>query len=483
MSVAAAPVPRRHRTAAIRPLVQGALVAMAAALAGTAGQAQTVSGPSRSGNPVPGALSFDDARARLDTVSDALGAADAAVANRRALSRATGHLRWPELSIEARELRYQKTLDLPVGTLGPVADAFHLPPSLRFEQRQWRLRPMLTAAVPLYTGGRIGAAQQAATAATRQADAEREAASSSLTVELVQAYFGQQLAERALAVRRDVRDGLQQHLTHAQALEQQGFATRAQRLQAVVARDQAEREYVRAASDLATARSALASLLHSDTDLAAATPLFVISQPLDGVDAFRRDALARHPQLARLRAVGDQARADLRVQRAQLLPELYAFGQYDLYRQNALLTDADWTVGLGLRFQLLSGSGRLDRVSAAREEAAQVDASLRDVARRIELGVTRAYNDLDAARSRFLLLESEIAQAEENVRLQELSFREGEATSLDVIDARLALGKARIDRAQAAYEFDLTLAQLLELAGETGRYGEYIRRADKVVDP
>lgn len=483
MSATGALALRRPCTASIRAIVQGALVVVAAALGRSVGHAQTVSGQPRSGDPVPGALSFDEARARLDTVSDALSAANAAAANRRDLARATRHLRWPELSIEARELRYQKTLDLPVGTLGPVADAFHLPPELTFVRKQWRLRPMLTAAVPVFTGGRIGAAQQASAAAARQADAERDAASSSLTVQLVQAYFGQQLAERALAVRRDVRDGLRQHLAHAEALERQGFATRAQRLQAVVARDQAEREYVRAASDLATARSALASLLHGDASLAAATPLFVISQPLEGVEAFRRDALARHPQLARLRAAGDQARAGVRGQRAQLLPELYAFGQYDLYRDNALLTEADWTFGAGLRFPLITGSGRLDRLSAAREQEAQADASLREAARQIELGVTRAYNDLDAARGNFLLLESAIAQAEENVRLQELSFREGEATSLDVIDARLALGKARIDRAQAAYEFDLTLAQLLELAGQTNRYGEYIRRADRVVEP
>jgi outer membrane protein TolC len=283
-------------------------------------------------------------------------------------------------------------------------------------------------------------------------------------------------------VRRDVRDGLQEHLTHAEALEAKGFATRAQRLQAVVARDQAERELVRATNDLTTARTALASLLHSDDTVDPATPLFVICAPLAPVESFQRDALAHHPQLDRLRAVGDQARADVRVQRARLLPELYAFGQYDLYRTDALLTDADWAFGAGLRFQLFTGSGRVDHVSAAREQAAQVDAALRDLARRLEVGVARAYDDLETSRSQYLLLESTIAHAEENVRLQELSFREGEATSLDVIDARVSLGRARIERAQAAFQFDLTLAQLLELAGQADRYGEYVRRADKVVD-
>ena len=69
------------------------------------------------------------------------------------------------------------------------------------------------------------------------------------------------------------------------------------------------------------------------------------------------------------------------------------------------------------------------------------------------------------------------------MRLQDLSFREGEATSLDVIDARLSLGRARIARAEAAYQFDVRLAQLLELTAQTDRYADYARNADKVLEP
>jgi len=69
------------------------------------------------------------------------------------------------------------------------------------------------------------------------------------------------------------------------------------------------------------------------------------------------------------------------------------------------------------------------------------------------------------------------------VRLQDLSFREGQATSLDVIDARLGLSRAQIDRSQSAYQFDLALAQLLELSGQAERYAEYLHRADRVIEP
>ncbi len=108
-----------------------------------------------------------------------------------------------------------------------MGEAFGIESPLRFQERDRRLRPVLTTVLPLYTGGQIPAAQAAAAAALRGADAERAQQSQKLTSQLVQAYFGQGLAEQALSVRREVRDGMRQHLAHAESLEREGFATRA----------------------------------------------------------------------------------------------------------------------------------------------------------------------------------------------------------------------------------------------------------------
>jgi outer membrane protein TolC len=418
--------------------------------------------------PTNPSLSFDEADIRLHGVSDALAAADANVRNKDALRRATRGLRLPDLVIDSRELRFQKSLEL-----GP----------LQSTQADWRFRPLASLTMPVYTGGRISAAQDAAVASVRQADAEREIVSHSLTVQLVQLYFGVQLADRAAVVRAEVLAGLQQHLDETLALERQGFATNAQRLQAVVSRDQAQREHQRAVNDLATARTALAILLHRDDAIMPTTGLFVIGTPVGSMEAFQREALSRHPQLARLAAVRDQSAEAVRAQQAALKPQAFLFGQYDLFRHDALLTDSDWGFGIGVQYLLFTGNGRRDKVVAAREQQDQASAAIRDVATQLETAVAKAWNDLETARQSFLLLESTIAQAEENVRLQDLSFREGQATSLDVIDARLGLGRARIERAQSAYQFDLTLAQLLDLSGQSERYPQYIRRADRRIEP
>ncbi|MCD7098239.1 TolC family protein [Stenotrophomonas sp. MMGLT7] len=427
------------------------------------------------------ALTYAQASERLQQVSDALAAADAGVRNKQDLQDATRYLRLPEITGEVRRLQFQKTLTIPLGSLAPVAEAFGIESPLEFIERDWRTRPVVTATLPLYTGGLIPAAQGAAEAATRQASAERESQRQSLAVQLVQAYFGQQLAEQALQVRREVRDGLQRHLDDAGKLEREGFATRAQRLQATVARDKAERDYQKALNDLSTLQSALSTLLRSGGEVQALTPLFVATAPVGSQAEFEQAALGRHPQIEKLRAMAAQAEQGVRVQQAKFKPQVYLFGQYDFRRRDELIADPDWAFGIGLRYTFLSPSMRPLQLSAARAQLDQAQAGIGEAENQVALGVRRAWNELDTARRQFGLLDSSIAQAEENLRLQELSFREGQATSLDVIDARLALGGARIERAQAAYQYDVALAQLLEMSGQMDRFDEFRLRADKVL--
>src|SRR5690554_7914635 len=71
------------------------------------------------------------------------------------------------------------------------------------------------------------------------------------------------MAEQVLLVRSDVRAGLQQHYQRASRLEEEGFATKAQKLQAKVALDDAEREYRKAQNELQGAQAALSGILHS----------------------------------------------------------------------------------------------------------------------------------------------------------------------------------------------------------------------------
>jgi len=132
---------------------------------------------------------------------------------------------------------------------------------------------------------------------------------------------------------------------------------------------------------------------------------------------------------------------------------------------------------------LFSREDRANTVSAARETLKQVDSLEKETRNNIDTGVETAYQKVAQAREQFQLLESTLALARENLRLRERGFDEGQATSLDVNDARNALARAETARALAAYEFVVSLAQLLEASGRANTLSEYIQQADVQLRP
>ena len=428
----------------------------------------------------PLVLDFVGAHERLLSVSDSMRALHARAEGQEELVEASRRLRLPDVSGELQRVEIKKTLELSLGSLAPVAADYGIESPLRFVDQQWHTRPTISAVLPLYSGGAIPAQQQLARSALKQAGAEVELQQQSLLPDLVQVYYGQQLAQQVLEVRSEALKGLNQHLINTQKLEASGFATKAQRLQAEVAKDHAERDYQKATNDLAAVQASLALLLRSDQNVVATSGLFVNRNALRPVEDFVADALANHPQIARLKAVVEQSQAGVRLQQSKLKPQIYAFGQYDLHRSDALLTQPDWAFGVALKYTFLSGAGRLHQVAAAKAQQGEAEASLAEARNQISIGVNRAFNDVDTARHQFLLLESSIARAEENLRLQSLSFQNGQSTSLDVIDARVSLAAAKVDRARAAYDYDVALSRLLQITGQSARFPEFIANAEEV---
>ncbi|QLG96743.1 TolC family protein (plasmid) [Pseudomonas yamanorum] len=426
-----------------------------------------------------GPLDYMGAQLRLLEQSDAIKASTAQVRNRQDLEDASHSLRLPDVSLQARYMRFQKSLNLPLSSLPPGVADYGINSPSHLGERDWRMRPLINASLPLYTGGKIPAAQGAAAAGRRQAEANREGQINDQLMQLAQAYFSQPLAQQTTAVRWQALEGLEQHLANAKKLEQDGMATHAQRLQAQVARDQAQRDYEQARADFDTVQQVLAYLLRSPTIIETRDPLFVHSQPIESLEMYQRAALRLQPQLVSIQAQGDAAREGVNAAKAELTPDFYLFGQYDMKRSDAMLTDPDWVVGVGMEYKLFSGQNRPKRISAAQAQVDEVDAGLQEARTQVMMGVTRAWNQLGSARKQFMLLASSLAESEENLRLQTLSFREGQSTSLDVIDAQLGLARARIERIQAAYQYDTALAELLHISGQSARFSDYQQLADQ----
>ncbi|WP_165488596.1 MULTISPECIES: TolC family protein [Dyella] len=438
-------------------------------------------------------LTYADASSRLDTVSDAIKAADAFRDSRADTAASLDSLNLPTVSLAVQAFRYQKTLDsasLPalndVTANGkpippPIQDFFGSLPDVKFSYTQDVLRPVVSALWPVYTGGKITSAQEGARAMQRQAEALAEHAHDAERVKLATLYFGQALAEQMQTVRCQVRDGMEQHLKNAQAMERQGMATRAQRMQVEVARDASLRGCQAAARTFESARIALSNLLRTEQTLTLASPLFLITTPLDTKQAYVERADNRNAQVRSLDAASDAAAQVERAARSQWKPTVVLLGEYNLKRSDQLVIDPDWIVGIGVRYELLSNVDRQRSISAARRAREAAQDATHEARTQVRTAVATAYEMLMGAREQYELLQSSEALARENVRIQALAFREGQGTATEMIDAENLLAAALVERAAAAYNFDVTLAQLLDATGQMDQYPALMRGADKVL--
>ena len=94
------PVLRRAGTSSTRR----APLRIAAAVIVVAGLSAAMRAAAQDAATLP--LTFEEASARLETVSDGLAAADANVGSKRDLAEATGSLRLPDVSLDVREIKY-----------------------------------------------------------------------------------------------------------------------------------------------------------------------------------------------------------------------------------------------------------------------------------------------------------------------------------------------------------------------------------------
>jgi outer membrane protein TolC len=140
-------------------------------------------------------------------------------------------------------------------------------------------------------------------------------------------------------------------------------------------------------------------------------------------------------------------------------------------------TDPKWIVGVGARWELFDGFGRVNRLRAARhlEEAVgfEHDRAKDEVATLVQ----QRYDEYESALEQYQSLETTVALAQESLRSERKAYEAAVGTSLDVIDAELSLSRAQVDRLNALYDLDLALARLLEASGQSDRFLEYLDRA------
>lgn len=331
--------------------------------------------------------------------------------------------------------------------------------------------------VPLWMGGKINAANRAARINEQTARSQGIQQRNALVSELVERYYGLALARQVVVVRQQVVDGVRKHLEDAAALEAQGMISRSEKLYVEFKMSEAERDLQNAQSQVETIAAALNSTIGQTDDYQPVTAMFILER-IEPLDHFRTLAAERNPLLDQVDQKRRLTYEGVRAQRSSFLPQVVAMGGMSFYDYQVSKVLPRWAVGVGVNFKLFDGLNREYKYSAAKQTVRRVEALQDKAGNDISVLVEKLYNQMENYRTQMASIEASLAFAEEYLKTKNAAFLEGMSSSTDLIDAELNLAKVKTERIEAAYRYDVSLAQLLEAAGISDEFTAYMRRQD-----
>lgn len=439
-------------------------------------------------------LSFSQAWSVLQENNDGLAAAYANQEKSMHMVEAAEDLYWPEIGISADYTKLDDEVSISPSDLfdsmprGDVLQKFlnvlgkidKIPASQINDAftseitKDYVVISSLTAVWPVFTGGRIGAAQDIAVNQLAEAKYLSRVKKQALFEQLVKVYFGVVLSKQVLAARTEAEKGLFKHFDNSKKLQKEGQIAKVERLKAEASYDKARVEKNKAKRELEIAQVALNHLLKEKRDINPNSVLFT-NNTLPSMAEITTETLKNHPGLGVLDSKRKQAQGLVDVKKGEYLPEVFLFGNYNLYEQDTLAADLapDWMVGVGVKIPITTRNGRSGKLKAAKTSIIQLDHLTAQAIQDLKLLVEKTWLEANTALEEYNGLQSSLALAHENIRMRDIAFTQGLSTSLEVIDAKLFLVSVKIQRQAAAYQYVLSLARLLALSDQMASFSNY----------
>lgn len=258
-----------------------------------------------------------------------------------------------------------------------------------------------------------------------------------------------------------------QGLAIARARVSSGAAVQTDSLQLVLELTRAQVERLRQANALRTAQLELGRRVGASGRVDAVPPETTPAPrlPLSLAEALRV-GLDQGPQYNAARANERSSDAALRAQRGDYLPVFSIGASHQRYDTQLFPGASNVTsVTFSLSFPLWNNGQREIEVSRARVNRDVARTIREDLERAVRRDVSSAYDGYQTSTAAVGLAKVGVTVAQQNYRMQELRYRSGASTILDLLDAQVNLAQAQADLVQARYDTRLALARLEAILG------------------
>jgi outer membrane protein len=323
--------------------------------------------------------------------------------------------------------------------------------------------------LPLYTGGRTEGLVSQSRIALQVADLGIAKTMQQLKFDVTTGYFSVLQTRNLLQIAQESVDNLASHLRNVQAQYDVGTVARSDVLRSEVALADAQQELIKAQNnyDIAVAKLNNIMGLSHGTDIRLKEDLKYIQIGTTLEDGIKY-ALQNRPDVIQADANVKYYKEGVKVSRAGFLPTLSLNGSNNWNDDRFPgSTNSNWQVTLTASLTLFDTQLTLSKVKEAEATVAKYDETARQTKDSAALEVREAYLGIKEAEKRIETTKVAVAKAEEDFAIAQVRYNAGVGTNLDVIDAQLALTKAKTNYTQALYDYNTSRSKLDKAMGIT----------------
>ncbi len=320
----------------------------------------------------------------------------------------------------------------------------------------------------LFTGGKISSAYKLAIHNHEAAKLEFIKVKNELILAVKSAYFGILKAQKFYKVATESVNQVDAHLKMAQNYYNVGMVAKIDVLKADVQLANVKQNLVHAENGVKLAKASFNNLLGREQN----TPVEVVDilefTPLElELDKCINTAHLQRPELKQIDVNLKALEQRIKIAKSQYYPSISMIGNYDYQKGHKpkIEWEKTWSVGVMVNLELWNWGATGARVNQAKANLEALEEQKLLLKNRISLEVREAYLNLQEAEKNIGVAKKSIGQAEENFRITKEMYKEGAATSTDVLDAQTLLTQAKTNYYQALYDYNLALARLEKAIG------------------
>ena len=333
--------------------------------------------------------------------------------------------------------------------------------------------PSVSVVQPIYTGGVLRAQLGVAQATDVRSQANLEETRQQVIFDTQGAYLQTLKAMELVALAQEAYRSAQEHLQTTSKMLEVGMRARNEVLRFEVALANAENNLVVAQNNFELMKAELNRVMGVD-----------IERPmtLKPVDDFSWEAprtlqeqteiaLRRHPGLQVMKSTVSVQNAAVGVARSGFMPKVNLAYNYSWEANDTWAFDSykTWNLAIVASIPVFNSFQNYASLRREQETLGQVKKLEDEFARGLQLQVKQASLNLTAADKRMAITEKAVEEANENLRIVMSSYQVGLLSSLDVVDAEVAVTQAKASRIEARYDYFIAKAQLARAMGVLGR--------------